>query len=155
MPIGQIICGGLSQNRNGPTGDLMRSISTVLASLFLSGCGTSPIAPLPDVPNAIAWKEINQNIYSTFNSLKISGAPEISPLHRNDALGPLAEWAICLRNHGGNNVKYVVFLISQNKIVDFRLAIDLDRCEEQDYMPLPQPIQKPAPPVKQNPIRHN
>jgi len=134
----------------------MRSIWTALVIFFLSGCAPTPGLLPPDIPNAVDWKELNQNIYSTFNSLKMSGTPEISPLHRNDALGTLADWTICLRNSGGNDTKYIAFLISQNKIVDFRSAIALDRCDEQDYMPLSKPsIQKPAPPVKQNPIQHN
>jgi hypothetical protein len=118
---------------------IMRSIFTVFVSLFLSGCGTTLVASSPVVPNAIEWKELHQNIYSTFINLKMSGSPEISPLHKNDALGTPADSAICLRNSGGNNTKYVVFLISQDKIVDSRLAILLDRCNEQSYAPLLKP----------------
>jgi hypothetical protein len=116
----------------------MRFIATTFAILLLSGCGTPFVASVPTVPNAIEWKALHQNIYSTFISLKLGGSPEISPLHKNDALGTPAESAICLRNSGGNT-EYFVFLIRQNKIIDTRLAIQLDRCNEQSYSPLPKP----------------
>ena len=126
----------------------MRSIFVGFAGLFLSGCGTTLVASAPVVPDAIEWKAIQQNIYSAFISLKLSGSPEISPLHKNEALGTPAESAICLRNSGGGDTKYVVFLMSQNKIVDTRLAIELDRCNEQSYAPLA----KPSAPKSASPV---
>ena len=117
---------------------LMRFIATIFTMLLLSGCGTPFVASVPTVPNATEWTALRQNIYSTFVSLKLDGSPEISPLHKNDALGTPAELAICIRNSGGNT-KHFVFLIRQNKIVDTRLAIQLDRCNGQSYSPLPKP----------------
>ena len=117
----------------------MRSIFVVFADLFLSGCGTTLIVSAPVVPNAIEWKAIQQTIHSTFTSLKLSGSPEISSLHKNEALGTPAESAICLRNSGGGDTKYFVFLMSENKIVDSRWAVQMDRCNEQAYSPLPKP----------------
>jgi hypothetical protein len=116
----------------------MRFTATIFTILLLSGCGTPFVASVPTTPNATEWKALHQNIYSTFISLKLGGSPEISPLHRNDALGTPAESAICLRNSDGN-IKYLVFLIRENKIVDSRVAIQLDRCNEQSYSPLPKP----------------
>jgi len=118
---------------------VMRSILLVFVSLLLSGCGTALVASGPVVPNATEWKALQQNIYSTFTGMKLGGSPEISPLHKNDALGTPADLAICLRNSGGGNTKYIVFLISQSKIVDTRLAIELDRCSAQTYSPLAKP----------------
>ena len=117
----------------------MRSIFVVFAGLFLSGCGTALVVSAPVVPNAIEWEAIQQTISSTFSSLKLSGSPEISPLHKNEALGAPAESAICLRNLAGGDTKYFVFLMSENKIVDSRWAVQLDRCSEQSYSPLPKP----------------
>jgi hypothetical protein len=117
----------------------MRSIFVIFASLFLSGCSQTFIASAPVVPTAIEWKALLKNIYSTFPNLKMPGSPEISPLHENVALGLPADMAICLRNSGGGDTKYVVFLIKQNKIVDYRFAVILDRCEEQSYSPLLKP----------------
>lgn len=134
----------------------MRRFCPILAGLFLSGCGTTFVAPLSDAPNEADLKALNTQIYSNFLSLKMSGTPEVSSLHKNDALGTPAEQAICLRNAGGDNVKYVVFLISQNKIVDFRAAVAMDRCEKQDYRPLPKPeVPKPAKPAKRAPAKPN
>jgi len=117
----------------------MRSIVIIVASLFLFGCGTTQFAEVPTVPNATEWKSIRATIYSTFTNLKLDGSPEISPLHKNDALGTPADFAICLRNSGGKTAKYVVFLINQSKIVDYRFAVGLDRCGRQTYTPLPKP----------------
>ena len=117
----------------------MRSIATIFAMLSLFGCGTAFVASSPTVPNATEWKTILQNIYSNFTNLKMKGFPEISSLHKNDALGTPADSAICLRNSGTDPTKYIVFLIRQNKIVDFRLALELDRCNEQSYTPLVKP----------------
>jgi hypothetical protein len=117
----------------------MRSFYFVLASLFLSGCGTAVVATAPTIPTATEWKALHQNIYSTFTSLKIPGAPEISPLHTNDALGTPADSAVCLRASDGGKSEYLVFLIRQNKVVDFRSAVKLDRCDEQRYALLGRP----------------
>jgi len=90
------------------------------------------------MPNDTESKAIRSSIYTTFASLKLPGSPEISPLHENKALGTPADFAICLRSTGGNG-KYVVFLISQGKVVDYRSAVGLDRCNEQTYAPLRKP----------------
>ena len=95
--------------------------------------------PTPAAPNAKEWKEIHQNIQSTFASRKMSGIPEISPLHKNDTLGTPADSAICLRNSAGSGTQYVTFLIFNKKVVDSRLSVQLDRCEEQSYTPLAKP----------------
>jgi hypothetical protein len=116
----------------------MRFIAAIFTTLLLSGCGASFVASVPILPNAAEWRALHQTIYSTFISLKLGGSPEISPLHKNDALGTPAESAICLRNSDGNT-KYFAFLIRENKVVDNRLAIQLDRCNEQSYSPLPKP----------------
>jgi hypothetical protein len=120
----------------------MRTIFAVIVGLAVSSCGSIPAATPPTVPNEHAMKTIIDKINASLPGLKISGVSEISPLHRNDALGAIADWAICLRNDTGKGTNYFVFLIDQNEIVDSRRAIMLDRCNEQTYAPLPKP---PAP----------
>jgi hypothetical protein len=118
---------------------MIRSILAVIVGLALSNCGSTPVT-LPTLePSAEAQKTLNQKIYSQLAGLKISEPAEISSVHRNEALGTPAEWAICLRNNSGKGINYYVFLIDQNEIVDSRRAIILDRCSEQSYMPLAKP----------------
>jgi hypothetical protein len=125
--------------RIGQAEKIMRSIVAVFVSLFMAACGTTEFASAPVVPNAVEWTALQKDIYTTFTNLKLGGTPEISPLHANDALGTPANSAICLRNSGGGDTKYVVFLISRNKVADYRFALELDRCAAQTYSPLPKP----------------
>jgi hypothetical protein len=117
----------------------MRSVLAVIVGLALSGCGTTSIAPPLLVPNTYALKKVNEKIYSTFIEWKIPGTVEISSVHKNEALGTPAQWAICLRNDSWKGINYFVFLIDQSDIVDFRRAIQLDRCSDQSYVPLLKP----------------
>jgi hypothetical protein len=129
----------------------MRSILAVIVGFAVSSCGSIPVAIPPTLPNELAMKTINDQINASPPGLKISGINEISPLHRNDALGTLADWAICLRNDSAKGIKYFVFLIDQNAIVDTRQAIALDRCSEQNYAPL----LKSQPPKSDSPKKPN
>ncbi len=119
---------------------MMRSIWAVIVGLAVSSCGSTPGALPVLVPSANALKAIDINIYATLPKLKISGTTEISPVHKNEALGTIADWAICLRNDTGNGINYFVFLIDLDAIVDYRRAIVLDRCNVQSYVPLPKPL---------------
>jgi hypothetical protein len=114
----------------------MRSILAIIAGLAVSSCGTTPVAPEQLAPNIYVFKSINGKIYSKFIEMKMPGTVEISSVHNNEALGTPAQWAICLRNDAGKGINYFVFLIDQNEIVDYRGAIQLDRCSEQSYAPL-------------------
>jgi len=134
----------------------MRSIWAALAIFILIECAPTAVASQPYGPNMNEWEEILRYINSNLDSLKMNGAPEISSLHRNEALGTPADSAICLRNSADKNTNYFVFLISENKVVDFRSAIVFDHCEAQRYMPLPKPeIKKSVPPIKPEPVRRN
>jgi hypothetical protein len=120
----------------------MRSISAVIVGLALSNCGSTPVV-LPNLePRADALKTLNQKIYSQLAGLKISGPAEVSAVHKNQALGTPAEWAICVRSGSGNDIDYTVFLIDQNEIVETRKEVIFDHCGAQSYAPLAKP---PAP----------
>jgi hypothetical protein len=127
----------------------MRLILAVIIGLTLSNCGSTPTALQSVEPSAWDLKIINQKIYSSLPQFKISGAAEISPVHRNEALGMPADWAICLRGDTGHGINYFVFLIDHSEIVDSRMEVGLDHCSKQSYAPLPKPeVPKPASPKK-------
>jgi hypothetical protein len=117
----------------------MRSLFFAFIGVLLCGCGSAVITAASLEPDEKEWKALQQVIYVTATNLKIGSTLEISPLHNNDALGTPADSAICVRGSDDGKSKYVVFLINENKVSDFRLAVKLDRCEEQSYLPFKKP----------------
>ena len=125
----------------------MRPISTrglgavlsLVLSVFLGGCSylldtnwTPSQDPEPDSADVILLAEKIDKIFPT---LKLPGAPEISRVRRTEAVS-LANWIICLRNNVPENSRTYAIYVKKNEIVDYRLAVLMDRCEQESFVPL-------------------
>jgi hypothetical protein len=117
----------------------------VLAGMILAGCsiGADPTMPPrlqaadpPDIPRLAA------KIQDIFKAAKLSGNPRISPAHQAPVTA-LADWVVCLRGDAESDPRVYALLISGNDVADYRLALMVDQCANQEFEPLPA-----APPIK-------
>jgi hypothetical protein len=108
-------------------------------SIGLAGCAAGNIVQyLPDPPLAQDLSEPNyrqvvaDNIGSVFPSQTSLGTLEISGVRPVSHLRGMA-WLTCLRiNADSAPQEYAVF-IADNKIVDLRVGVVVDRCKQQTY----------------------
>jgi hypothetical protein len=64
-----------------------------------------------------------------------AGSVEISGLRRVDSIkGP--SWLTCVRSNVGAQSRSFAVYIQDQRIVDSRMAVLIDRCDEQAYEPL-------------------
>jgi hypothetical protein len=132
----------------------------VLASLLLGACSlgefslpssSTPAAPLelpvPDPAATPDQQKLFPAIEQLAKTLKLSGAPEMSRLHRAPTIAP-TDWMFCLR--GLYNEKpgpYAVF-VDKVAIKDYRSAVQIDQCEQDNYEPLSDFAPPPPAPAK-------
>jgi hypothetical protein len=104
--------------------------------------------PAPDLSQPNYRRIVADNIWSVFkdqNQMSI-GALEISGVRPVDHLNGPA-WVTCLKldAHGNSPQHYAIF-IQENKIIDSRLGILIDRCHKEAYTP----FEVARPPKKSN-----
>jgi hypothetical protein len=121
----------------------MRVISA-LAGLLLAGCslGADPgplaLAQMDSVggPDMVA---LAGRIQATFHSVKLTGYPRVSQLRRAP-VSALGDWMVCLRSDAESDPRAYALLIQNGDIVDYRLALPIDSCDNERFGPLPTPI---------------
>jgi hypothetical protein len=108
----------------------------------LDGSSQAPVAPSPD-PD---YKQlVADNIPLQFFGRPQPAAMQISALRPTAPLQQ-GDWMACLKGvDKGQDVVYGVFLRNY-EVVNFRLAVMIDHCENQVYGPLPPPtpLKEPA-----------
>ena len=127
----------------------MRLIHFFAISALLSGCSILLDAELPTLPDpepdSTDLNVIFEKIAGIYPGLKLTGAPLISRVRKSESVS-IANWVICLRNDApadtATDARYYAVFIKKNEIVDYRLAVVLDRCEMQSFEPLPKPERK-------------
>lgn len=112
------------------------------AALMLAGCSIfdppgPPVSGLEPGPQADYVKLVAA--FGTVRSLraKAAYAPfEISGLR--PAVAPqLGEWVTCLRtSEAGRPVHFAVLMMGRT-VRDVRMAVTIDRCEQEQFLPLP------------------
>jgi hypothetical protein len=121
--------------------DAVMRLSPAFAGLLLAGCalGADP-APLtpPDTVNAPDVAALAAKIQGTFQTVKLTGYPRVSPVRRAP-VSALGDWIICLRSDAESDPPVYALLIRNNDIVDYRLALTIDGCANQRFAPLPTP----------------
>lgn len=115
-----------------------------VAALILAGCSIfeppgPPANTLEPGPEADYAKLVASNGTVKTLRAKASYAPfEISGLRR--AVAPqLGEWATCLRTSEAGRPVYFGVLMKGRIVSDVRLAVAIDRCEHDQFLPLPSP----------------
>ena len=105
--------------------------------LLLTGCASVEMAPPAQPPDRDLSgpppsyrKLISAQLIQIVGSANAAGPLQISPLRRVDSFkGPA--WLVCLRSVGrAQPLEHAIF-IQNEKIVDSRVAVRTDRCEEQ------------------------
>jgi hypothetical protein len=111
------------------------------AGIWLAGCslGADPTA-LPQVqldglriPDLAALAD---KIQETFRTVKLTGYPRVSQV-RQAPVSAFGDWLVCLRSDAENDPRVYALMIQNDQIVDYRLALVIDRCERERFGPLP------------------
>ena len=117
----------------------------LLLAVMLGGCSASdivqnwPVSPAPDLSQPNYRRIVADNLKTIFPNLNPIGDLEISDLRLVDHLkGPA--WLACLKLNARSNPQFYAIFIQDNKIVDWRSGIMIDRCHVQSYAPLDPPI---------------
>ena len=85
-------------------------------------------------------------IQRTFAEAKLRGTPQVTPLRAAHAVSP-GDWLMCLRSSDpADRSRYAIYFTA-NKFVRSQLAVVVDRCDEESYLPFIDPalLQAPAP----------
>jgi hypothetical protein len=111
---------------------------SVLFCLSLCGCSSFTASPVA-LPTAVSappdQKALAAKIEQVFTTTKLPGSPEVSAVHRAALIAP-AEWMICLKSDAPDQrLKYAVFF-KDNDVKDYRIAVQIDRCDQEPYRPL-------------------
>jgi hypothetical protein len=126
-----------------------------VAGLFLAGCSLGadpgPMAELDTVavPDIVA---LAPKIQGTFGAVKLTGAPQVSPV-RKAPVTALGDWSVCLKSDAESDPRIYALIIQNNDIIDYRLALSIDRCANETFEPLPSPPTPPPVPAGKPPRR--
>ncbi len=128
----------------------MRAYLLLLLAGMLGGCSASDIvenwsaSPAPDLSQPNYRRIVADSIKTIFPKQNPIGELEISGLRRVDHLrGPA--WLTCLKLNPRSNPQLYAIFIQNNKVVDWRSGIVIDRCHVQSYTPLDAPPEPAKP----------
>jgi hypothetical protein len=113
----------------------MRLLSCVMA-LMLSGCALeTALQPADDLSREPDYRAIvARSIGSVVGDPSKIGVVEISGARRAEAFkGP--SWLVCLKAGAYAQPRYYAAYIQNEKLIESRLAVILDQCEQQSYAP--------------------
>src|SRR5690242_14115063 len=104
---------------------------------MLAGCslGADPLTPPPlgaGSPPDLA--SLAPKIRVTFSTAKLTGTPRVSR-PRSAPVSALGDWIVCLR--GDEDSRVYAVIISGSEVVDSRLALMIDGCARESFVPLP------------------
>jgi hypothetical protein len=88
-------------------------------------------------PAATAFQEA---VTKVIVAVKLSGAPEVSPLRKAPLIAP-ANWTVCLRDTARESPPYALFF-NGNSLVAYRVAVLIDNCARESYAPFT-PVELP------------
>lgn len=113
-------------------------LEILVACLIISGCAnlaaTDSAQPPPTPPDK---KQLTALVTSAFQTTKLSGTAEVSPL-RVAIHGP-GEWMFCMKSAAANEMaRYAVYL-RNNAIAEIRSGVFIDGCYKDTYGPPPTP----------------
>jgi hypothetical protein len=129
----------------------MRRCPLLIAALTLGACSASPVSePLAPAGDHKIWPgpDYKQLVADSGWVATVRNNPshplmEISDLKRTEGPQP-GDWMTCLRTAEGARLIYYGIFFKGFDISDYRLSVIIDRCEQEQYSPLP----TPTPPLK-------
>ena len=126
----------------------MRAYVLAIA-VALGGCSAGEIIqnwtpdPAPDLSQPNHRRIVSDNIKTVFPGQASFGVLEISGVRQVDHLSGPA-WVTCLKLDANGGPQHYAIFIKNNKIIDSRLGILIDRCHKEAYTPfdVPPPAKK-------------
>ena len=135
----------------------LRQFIGILALLIAAGCsmatltGTVDNRPEP-APEPDYRRIVSDGVKPNLKDAMAYGPLEISPIRRT-ARTQYGEWMVCVRGRREDHPVYFGVFMKEHKILNWGEAVIVDRCEAEEYEPLPPPEPPPPPPPvgKENP----
>jgi len=127
---------------------LTSACSGVLPNTQLTTASTSP----PAAPLATPPADYRKIIGAGVPAPMMNGA-QVSELRKTIGGGQSGDWIACVKSDTKPYIGFFAVFIENEKVVDFRRAVGIDRCETAIYSPLPPPVVKKAAPPKRSKIR--
>jgi len=129
---------------------LTSACSGVLPSTQLTTASTTP----PAAPLATPPADYRKIIGAGVPAPMMNGA-QVSELRKSIGGGQSGDWIACVKSDTKPYVGFFAVFIENEKVVDFRRAVGVDRCEAAIYSPLPPPVvQKRRRPSAVKSIQH-
>jgi len=125
----------------------MRKILVTMAVLTLSGCSAATLSEPPAQTGdhnkwpGLEYKQwlADSDLVATLRKRPSYTLFEVSDLKRTEG-AQRGDWMTCLRiGEDGKLIYYGAFFDGKNNIVEVRRSVMLDRCEQDQYSPLPNP----------------
>jgi hypothetical protein len=116
-----------------------RACWSVLIALTAAACSSTGELPTSvslstgEPPDAKVWLASAQNVYKAY---KMTGNPSVSPLRRAPPISP-GDWILCLRSDDFPHPAALFF--NGQTLTNFRLAVAVDDCGSETYMPIEKP----------------
>jgi hypothetical protein len=137
-------------------GKILKQFSCVLASLIAAGCsmanlmGTEDMRPEP-APEPDYRRIVAEGVKPNLKDALAFGPLEVSPIRRTTRT-QYGDWMVCVRGRREAHAVYFGVFMREHKILNWAEAVIVDRCEAEEYEPLPPPPEPPPPlPGKQLP----
>jgi hypothetical protein len=77
---------------------------------------------------------------------------QVSELRKTVGGGQSGDWIACVKSDAKPYIGFFAVFIENEKVVDSRRAVGIDRCEAAIYSPLPPPVVQKKTPPKRNKI---
>src|SRR5262249_37612113 len=118
---------------------VVRAAGIGLAAM-LCGCSTTffsaPDRPVPLEAEPADYQNVVARNLASLKERAATGSFEISP-PRKTRLAQPGDWVVCVRTTIKERPAYFAVFIDDGKVLERRVAVQIDECAQQRYQPLP------------------
>jgi hypothetical protein len=113
----------------------------ILATLIVAGCSMANLSGTIDTRNEPLAepdyrKIVAVGLKENLKNSKVTGPFEISAIRRS-AITQYGDWIVCVKGLWSDRPVFFSVSIKEHKIVRFEMSAIIDRCETEQYEPLP------------------
>ena len=133
----------------------MRAWCLVLSCAALAGAlaGCSGLGMIEPPQRVVSQPPLElalaKSVTQVAKSVKWTGMPEASPVRQAHPLAP-ADWVVCAQSSARDLSPPYAMFFNGDKMVHFRIAVELDDCRRVPYAPVPEPPPPEEPVVKRD-----
>jgi len=114
-------------------------ILMVTLCLTVSGCAefaatTSAQQPRVEAPPPDE-KKLAELVGTAFKTAKLSGTPEVSPVHATHH-NQIGDWMVCIKSNAPDQTLKYAVLIKNNSVLEVRTLVAIDGCNNETYRPI-------------------